>query len=352
MIALRKNKMFPIGLHLQPRSATLVQLVGRSNSFEVHEMARGELPFDEEAPPEDQDREVVSGLQKLIADHDFKGRRVTSCLGSQELFVHNVRLPQLPDEEVDKVVRWEAEERLPYPVAEAEIRHLLAGQVHQDETTKQEVILLACRQTAIERHVSILEQAGLIPVAVDAEPCAVLRCLNAGRADQANPARRAYLNLGQRATTVIFADGDQVVFLKYIASGGEHLDLAVSRHLDLNVAEAARMRAVVTSSQSLDAEDEIHCSVIDAIRGPLEDIGSEIELCLRYYKVTFRGKPLDKIIVTGNEASPWLLEFLADRLATPCEIGDPFEVLGGAAHTSIERDRPWKWTTAVGLSMK
>ena len=102
----------------------------------------------------------------------------------------------------------------------------------------------------------------------------------------------------------------------------------------------------------MDAEDETHRSVIDAIRGPLEDIGSEIELCLRYYKVTFRGKPLDKIVVTGNEASPWLLEFLADRLATPCEIGNPFESLGGTAHMSIDRERPWKWTTAVGLSMK
>ena len=76
-----------------------------------------------------------------------------------------------------KVVVWEAEERLPYPTAEAEIQHLIAGEVRQNANVKQEVILLACRHEAINRHILLLVEAPLTPLAIDAEPCAALRCL-------------------------------------------------------------------------------------------------------------------------------------------------------------------------------
>ena len=49
-----------------------------------------------------------------------------------------MRLPKLPAEEMDNVVRGEAEGRLPFPIAEGEIRHLLAGEVRQDAGIKQE----------------------------------------------------------------------------------------------------------------------------------------------------------------------------------------------------------------------
>ena len=349
MIAVRRARTLPIGLHLSARSATLAQLAGRPGAREVAEIAHAELPQVDGASPEDYDRETAAALRRLVANHGFRGRQVVSCLGAHELFVQNVRLPQLPPEEIDKVVRWEADERLPFPAAEAEVRHIIAGQVRQDAGVKQEVILLACRRELIERHVRILEGAGLVPVAVDVEPCAVLRSLRRPAAGD-EELRSAYLHLGDRATTVLLAEGDRVLFLKSIAGGGAQLDQAVARHLSLSEAEAARMRAAVTAAEELDAENEVHRSVIDAIRGPLESMVSEIELCLRYFKVTFRGKGLETVTATGSEASRWLVDFLGQRLATPCVLGDPFAALGGGPAAALLS--PWKWTTAIGLSLK
>ncbi len=177
MIVLNRSRPFPICLHLEPQSATLVQLAGRLGRLELHALAQAEMPDEQDAHSEGRDHEIAAVLRKLVADHRFKGRQVVSCLSPDDLFVKNVRLPKLPEDEVAKVVVWEGEERLPYPTAEAQIRHLTAGEVRQDANVKQEVILLACRHEAINRHISLLEEARLTPLAIDVEPCAALRCL-------------------------------------------------------------------------------------------------------------------------------------------------------------------------------
>lgn len=359
MFSFNRTRTSHIGLHLGQQSATLVQLSGGEGHRQVHAIAKSAVPYLESASSEEQDREVASALRKLIADHHFRGRTVVSCLGSQQLFVQNVRLPKLPPEEVEKVVRWEAEERLPYPVTDAEIRYLTAGEVRQDANVKQEVILMACHQGVIQRHIALLELAGLVPVAFDVEPCALLRSLvhAPASADDGAPTggaagtRRGYLHLGERSTAVIIAEGTQVLFLKYIASGGYHFDMAVARHLQLPAGEAARMRALVTASRTLDSQDELHRSIADAIRGPLESMCAEIELCLRYYKVTFRGQPLERTVVAGDEASPWLAEYLTERLAMPCELANPFATISQLpAQPQIEQ--PARWAAALGLSLK
>ena len=354
MIAFKPNRPHPIGLHIGSRSATLIQLAGAPDALEVHAIAQCDIPFHDKESTDEQNQEAAVALKKLLAEHDFKGKAVVSCLGSQELFVQNVRVPQLPREELEKVVRWEAEERLPYPIEDAEIRHLLAAEVRQDSNVKQEVLLMACHRGVVDRHVRILEQAGLAPMAVDVEPCAILRAFRANNETDSddNDQRAAYLHLDHKATTVIFAEGDQILFLKFVPNGGHHLDQAVSRHLDLTLEEAATMRSDVTAAESLDTDNEIHRSVIDAIRNPLEAIATEVELCLRYFKVTFRGKPLNRAVLTGCEANPWLAEFFENRLGTTCVLGNPFDCLESQPNAPSIMDRAGRWTTAVGLSLK
>ena len=359
MIALGRRKYLPIGLQMSDGTATAVQLAGRPGQYEIHAMAHGELPYDEAASPVQRDREIAAGLRELLSDHRFHGRQAVSCIGSQELFVQNVRLPQLPANEVEKVVRWEAEERLPYPVDEAEVRHLVAGRIRQDSNIRQEVILLACHHGTLTRHVSLLEQAGLTPQAIDIEPIALLRCLEAAGGTAAGPMaaaetpeRVACLNFAERATTVVFAEGGQMLFLKYIATGGHHLDLAVARHLNLTLEEATRLRARVTTAPELDPTNEVHRSVADAIRGPLETLSSEIELCFRYYKVTFRGRELNRLAVTGPESCSWLATWLGERLGITAELVNPFSTLSRWPTSPSAVERPWRWTAPFGLSLR
>lgn len=48
---------------------------------------------------------------------------------------------------MQKVLSWEAQERLSFLAQNAELQYLLSGQIRQNVTVKQEVVLMACQQT-------------------------------------------------------------------------------------------------------------------------------------------------------------------------------------------------------------
>ncbi len=338
-----------IGLHLGPRFATLVQVAGSAERAGLTAMAQGLLPVRSEETDEQYDERVAAALKVLVSDHGFRGRRVVSCVPADQLHLQSVRLPQLPPEELQKVVRWEAEERLPFPAQSAELRYLLSGQIRQDATVKQEVVLMACQQANLQRHLRVLERATLQPVAIDVEPCAVLRAFRHGHN---NSDRIAYLHLGDDLTTVLIADGDSILFLKYLGCGGREMDQAVAKHLELDISEATRVRASVTHSATLNSQSDVHRSVIEAIRPLLESLASELELCFRYFMVTFRGQQAAKLIVTGCEASPWLAEYLGHSLSCPVEVGNPFLGLTQPPETPGYSEHPGCWSAALGLSLR
>jgi type IV pilus assembly protein PilM len=289
-------------------------------------------------------------LKRLLIDHHFVGRTVVSCLPPRDLTIQNLRLPQVPEAELPPLLRWEAQERLPYPIDEAELRHLSGGVVLEEGVTKQETILLATRRDAINQHLDWLDAAGLTPLAIDLAGCGLLRCMMAAdSAADAGSIRRAYIHMGAAAVTVLVATGGQVMFLKHLPYGGKSLDHLLARATGLSEPEAVVMRRTVVQAVALDADDDLHRTVIEAIRVPLEGLATDLELCLRHVKVTFRGAAPESLAVTGGDASPWLAEFLSDRLHLPATVFQPFEAFG---RLGSEPEYPALFTIAAGLSLR
>jgi type IV pilus assembly protein PilM len=348
-IPLSLSKQPPIGLHLDGEWASLAQVTVQSGRPVIQAVAAGELPAD----PAD----AAAALRRLLADHHFAGRTVISSLPTADMTVQNVRLPQVPDVELPPLLRFEAQERLPYPVDDAELRHLVAGVAREEGVVKQETILLAARREAIDRHIALLDAGGLTPSAIDLAGCGLLRCVAAAEATLGEApglkdgglSRRACVYFGSAAVTVLVAEGGHIVFLKHLPCGGRHLDQTLARATNLSEPEAASMRRTLTSAASLDAEDDLHRTVIDGLRTSLEALATDIELCLRHVQVTFRGPPPQSLAVTGPDASSWLADFLADRLRLDSKVFHPFRAFGRGATVP---EPPGRFSIAVGLSLR
>src|SRR5213075_3137969 len=100
--------------------------------------------------------------------------------------------------------------------------------------------------------------------------------------------------------------------------------------------------------------DPVRQAVFDATRSPMEELGREISLCLRYYSVTFRGFRPTKLRLVGGEAcDPQLQTLLNSALVIPVEVGKPlYSVNTSRMKPTDRRGAMCEWALALGLALR
>jgi len=345
---LSKRRFSPIGVDVGSRTLKLVQLTG--DGTRLIAASRAELsPPDEQATTEQQAERIVEGLRRGLADREFRGKEAVLCLSDRQLSLQNVRVAKKDSGPIDRLVAQEAASRVPFPLDEAEMRCVEAGDVRQGDQTLREVIVFAVQRSVLQKSLELVERARLKPVAVDVEPAALVRSY-AGqfRRDEDRDARALIVHIGHTRTAALIAQADELLFVKYVDLGGQHFDQAVARHLKMEPHEAISLRKHNGDRRAEMQDPEVARSVAEATRPVVERLSSELAMCVRYHSVTFRGQPIVRMVVGGGEATPQLVESLGKNLDLKCELSDPFRTLP----TTSNLGRKGQWDVAAGLAMK
>jgi len=348
MVGLLTRKHFgPIGVDIGSRSIKLLQF--DRERARIQETAHWDLPPDISNSTELRDQQIVDAIGHARRGRNFRGKRAVFCLGADNLFVQNIRVAKASGDELKKIVHFEAAGRVPFAGEEAEVRYVEAADVRQGDTLRREVILLACHRPAIERILGIAERSGLVSEAIDVEPAALLRCYcRQFRRDNDQQRRMMFVNIGASTTTVVIAKGSDAMFVKCIDVGGKHLDEGVAKRLKMSLPDATALRRHNGDRRAEQRDAEVTRGISEATRPILEQLANELSLCTRYYSVTFRGQPLSKIVFGGGEASQTLVDWVAERFDTTCELGDPLR--------SYEKPqtlgRLGQWDVAAGLALR
>jgi type IV pilus assembly protein PilM len=337
----------PIGIDLGSRSLKMIQF--NADYSAATDAARWDIPF--AAPPALAERRDIirNALKQLRTSRNFVGREAVLCLTAPHLHIQNIRVPKLSGEEFEKTIRQDAAARLPFPLDEAEVRFIEAGDVRQADAVKREVILLACQRTFIEEMIAVVQSAGLHVVGVDPEPAAVLRCYSRQfRRDDDKVQCHLYVHVGSANTSVTIARGEEVLFVKYLEVGGRHMDESVARHLEMDLQQASILRRSAGDRRNDQQDPDVAGTMTESLRPIVERLSTELSLCIRYHSVTFRGRPLTRAVLTGGEANGTLAELLTNQVGMEFDLGDPLRRFQGVNTTS----RKGQWDVAVGLALR
>lgn len=304
-----------------------------------------------EEPPTGEARwaAVSDSLVRAREGRSFRGREAVICLTGKDLFLHSVRAPKTEGAHLVEFVEREIATRLPFPLGECELRMIEAADIRQGDAVLKEVIVLACHRPVLEQLLAAVEAAGLRPIAVDAEPLALLRgFVRQQRRDEDRRTRTLYVHVGYSRTMILIAEGDDLLFVKYADVGGQSLDEAVARRLQMQPRDAAALRRSNGDRRADQQDPEISASLQRAVRPVIDRLASELSLCTRYHSVTFRGQPLSRLVLGGGEATPALLDSLAERLNLKCELSDPLRGFTSAPRSA----RVGQWDLAAGLAWR
>jgi type IV pilus assembly protein PilM len=345
---LKKHCASPIGVDIGQRSIKLVQF--SADRSRVLEAVRWDIPSSERSVlPQERDQQVLTALAQAREGRRFSGKSAVLCLGASDLLIHNVRVAKSASADLDRLVQQEAAGRVPFSMVEAEIRYLQAADVRQGDATMREIILLACHRPVLQRKLDLVIRAGLRPVAVDAEPVALVRCYaRQFRREEDRQRRLMFVHIGGCNSVVVIAQGSDPLFIKYLDLGGKHFDEAVAANLKMPLADAIAMRRHSGDRRAGQRDNDVARSLAEATRPVIDRLSHELSLCIRYHSVTFRGQPLVQAVIGGGEATPQLVENLTSRINLKCELGDPLRTYDAA--TNVPR-KP-QWDIAAGLALR
>lgn len=382
------HNYLPIGIEIAPRAVRLVQFRQAAGSLRnglVLQAASVQL-LPESATQDAAARSaaVVAALRTALSGHQgagggghFKGRHCVTCLDPAEISAKSVRLPSMPEADLLQAAHWEARDRLGLDPADGRLVCLRAGEVRRGTGVSEEVLLFAAPGNALREHIEQLTCAGLRPKAIDLAPLALYRA--ALRSQALSAGTNAQVDIGTHRTQLLICQQHQLMFYKYIDIGSEMLDAAIARKLGITPPEAAAIRTDLGTTNSstpplpasagplpgslggaggaggaevpTPAPNHLRQAVLDALRPNLEELTRELDMCLRYFVVSFRGTRPEQLTLSGTMAHDSLVhEYLGGTLGLPIRALNPLSGVG-TLHQQARPDRCAEWTLTTGLAL-
>jgi len=362
MFKLFESHAHPIGIDVGAHAVRFLQFKkgGDASALSLQGACRVELPSLDSAP--DAKHRFASALNHALSSGNFAGKSVVLSLPVSAVQSKSVRLPQMPDSDLAQALQWEANDRFGFEVeapgsttpsetTKGQLVWFRAGEVRRGTEVKDELLLFAVNGDLLNGYMQTLLDARLRIAGVDIPPCAMYRSLVRAAPNLAI-GTAALLDLGHAgAQFCIVRDGD-LVFYKHIDIGGKSINEAVAAKLGISPEEAVQMRVrLIADASAMNEAAPLNQALRDAMRAPLEELGRELDMCMRYYVITFRGARPETIAITGRQAScPDVRETLASALGLAVEEAQPLrgvQNLGDAARP----DRSGEWAVAAGLSL-
>jgi type IV pilus assembly protein PilM len=337
----------PLAIDFGTESIKMLQLQSQNGQHRLVAAAGIAVPDAVRSDPAAWDAFAVDAIREQLSIAGFKGRKVVTCLPARAMAMQHFRMPRMADGDLSQALRFETAGKFPFDSNQAVIKHVVAGEVYEENEARSEVIVMAASRESVQRHLAILQRAKLEVAGIHVEPSAVLECFaHLFRRKNDDQISTLFIDLGAGSTHVAIAHGKQLVFAKHLQIGGIALTAAAADATGKSVDEARAWRADDASPAD---------RVLAALQVPIEQLIDELDRCVRYYESIFPNRRLERAVFIGGEARHVVLcQTIAQRLGLPAILGDPLSriIRDPASKCLVDTRSPQPgWAVAVGLGI-
>ena len=334
-----------VGLDIGSRTIKIVELAKEGNVWRLR--ASGVIGFQGVAPEKATDASELTALatviKKLHKEAGVSSKEVAIALPESQVFTRTVKFPPLTDQEIASAVKWEAEQYIPIPIAEAIVQHQVIER--RDTTAPPEVVVLlvAAPKSLVEPYTRVVQLAGLSVVGVETELLALSRSL----APQVQTV--LLVDFGARSTDIAIVKNGQLSFTRTIPTAGEAFTRAVAQSLGVELSQAEEYKRAYGLSGS-----QLEGKIKGALDPVFRIVVEEMKKAIHFYQSEEKGEAPKSLILSGGTAGlPEALSLLTKMMGIEVLIGNPFAKISvdPEAAKSLASFAPL-YAIAVGLAMR
>jgi len=309
---------------------------------------------------------LAAQLKEMLQQHRIKTKQAVASLAGKGVATRRLTLTNIPKEEIQEAIRWQAGELFPFSLGDAMLAFQILERDDSSAQAKQEVLAAAATRETVMEHVALLQEADLEPVGLLAEPHALGQFWRIANLADDEEGSIAVLDLGARKTSIHIFQGGELQFSRYVPTSGDAFTMALTgmirageQEIELNTAQAEKFKrehGIPSVEDRGKTGEGIPLSQLAVrIRPVLEKLETEISRSFDYYAFQFQGETITRLLLTGGGAQLKGIEsFFADRFDVKVGFLDPLASILIADSPALAEvnaaDRP-AFTVAAGLAL-
>src|SRR5881275_3260114 len=266
--------------------------------------------------------EVTAALREMLHEMGIKSARVNYAIAAQSVFARFVRLPSVEEEKIDRIIGFEAQQNVPFPIDEVVWDYQLVGGGADEQL---QVVLVAIKSDLLEGINAAVEAAGLRPTVIGVANMALYNAFRYNYSDVTDSS--LVVDIGARTTNLLFIEPGKI-FSRSVPIGGSSITTALAREFNEPFA-AAETRKRESGFVSLggayaDPSDADVARMSKIIRSTMTRLHAEIMRSISHYRTQQQGKAPARIYLCGGSSGmPYMREFFQEKLQVPIEFFNP-----------------------------
>ena len=266
--------------------------------------------------------QVAVVLRDMLDELQIKLGHVNYAVPGQSVFARFVKLPAVEEEKIERIIAFEAQQNVPFPINEVVWDYQLVGGGADEQI---QVVLVAIKSDLLDEINGAVEGTGLHASVVDVAPMSLYNSFRYNYSDLKGCS--LLVDIGARTTNLLFVEPARI-FSRSVPIGGSSITTAISREFEepFAAAEARKKRDgfVSLGGAYAEASDPDIARVSKIVRSTMTRLHAELMRSISHYRAQQQGEAPERVFLCGASSStPYMREFFQEKLQVPIEFFNP-----------------------------
>jgi type IV pilus assembly protein PilM len=266
---------------------------------------------------------VVKALQDVLAAKDLKAKNINVCAPGFQVFSKFVKLPPVDAAKVTQIIQYEAQQNVPFPLAEVVWDYQILGSAASGEL---EVLLVAIKSEVVEGLFRVAEKVKLKLNLCDASPAALCNAFRFNYGDIEDCTM--LLDIGAKTSNLLFFEKGKV-FSRSINLGANVITQDFGNDQKLKFAEAEKLKIaegfVSLGGAYEEPENPNQAAISKIARQFMTKLHIQVNQTIQFYRGQQGGTAPQRLFLSGGASiMPYTAQFFAEKLNVPVEYFNPF----------------------------
>ena len=265
---------------------------------------------------------ILKALQEALVEKGIKSKNVNVCAPGFHVFSKFVKLPPVDATKVTQIIQYEAQQNVPFPLAEVVWDYQILGSAPGGEL---EVLLVAIKSDVVEGLFRVAAQSKLKLSLCDASPAALCNAFryNYGELEDCT----MLLDIGAKTSNLLFFEKGKV-FSRSINLGANTITQDFANESKLKFDEAEKIKIaegfVSLGGAYEEPENPNQAAISKIARQFMTKLHIQVNQTIQFYRGQQGGAQPQRLFLSGGASlMPYTAQFFAEKLNVPVEYFNP-----------------------------